>query len=230
MLFHTNGLVLNAIKYKESSVIVKIFTNKFGLQSYIVNGVRSKKSNGKIALLQSLTLLDMVVYKNEKKDIQRISEFRCLHTYTDLPFDHHKSTIALFITEILSKSLSTEYDQDQVFEFLKDSLIHFDTDKSNNRNNFHLLFLYQLNGLFGFDAPAKEIMNQIETWLPYTLSERDMCLHALEKMDNSCIQTSIELTGVERKLCLHALVVFMQHNIPPLQHLKSLDVIKSVYS
>jgi len=62
MLHHTEGIVLGSLKYKESSLIVKIFTNAFGMQSYVVNGVRSSKSQGKTALYQPLTLLDMVVY------------------------------------------------------------------------------------------------------------------------------------------------------------------------
>jgi len=74
MLYKTKGIVINFIKYKESSIIVHILTNKFGMQSYIVNGVRSFKGTQKIALYQPLTILDLVVYKNEKRDLQRISE------------------------------------------------------------------------------------------------------------------------------------------------------------
>ena len=91
MLHKVKGLVLSYIKFKETSVIVKIFTDRFGLQSYIINSVRSSKSKNKIALLQQLSLLEMVVYKNDSKDIQRVSEFKSLVPYQEIPFEHHKS-------------------------------------------------------------------------------------------------------------------------------------------
>ena len=74
MLYKTRGIALSYIRYKESSIIARIFTETFGMQSYIVNGIRSKNAKTKIALFQPLTILDLVVYNNKKKDINRISE------------------------------------------------------------------------------------------------------------------------------------------------------------
>jgi DNA repair protein RecO (recombination protein O) len=78
MLHKTKGIVLHYIKYSETSIIVKIYTETFGIQSYIVNGVRSKNNKNKIALFQPLTLLDMVVYhKANATSLNRIAEVRC---------------------------------------------------------------------------------------------------------------------------------------------------------
>jgi len=44
MIFKTRGIVFRFTKFKETSIIVTIFTEVFGLQSYIVNGVRSKSA------------------------------------------------------------------------------------------------------------------------------------------------------------------------------------------
>jgi DNA repair protein RecO (recombination protein O) len=230
MLHKVKGLVLNYIKFKESSVIAKIFTDRFGLQTYIINSVRSSKSKNKIALLQQLSLLDMVVYKNDSKDIQRISEFKSLSPYQDIPFDHHKSAVAMFLAEILAKSLSTEEDQNELFQFLHESLIHYDTDKSKNRNCFHLLFINQLIEHFGISANAKEIMNQIETWLPFSTSERTICIEALAKIQDAKYDSAITLNLEERQLVLQAQVLFLQHNIPSLQYIKSIEVLKAIYS
>ncbi len=229
MLFKTKGLVLSYIKYKETSIVVKIFTDYFGVQSYIVNGVRSKKSHSKIALFQSLTLLDLVVYKNDKRDLQRISEIKCLAPYQNIPFDHNKSAVAMFLAEILSKSLSTEENQFELFNFLQNSLLHFDLDISNNRNNFHLYFCLQLAHFYGLSADTKEIIKQVENWLKCTKSELDICTAALKKLENGSIGTETALSSIERKLSLYAITMFLQRNIPALQQLKSLDVIKSVY-
>ena len=97
MLHKTKGIVLNFVKFKETSVIVKIYTEKFGLQSYIENGVRSSKSKNKIALFQPLTQLELVVYHDPKKEINRISEIRCILPYKSIPFEIKKSRNALRI-------------------------------------------------------------------------------------------------------------------------------------
>ena len=93
MLQKTRGLVLSHIRYQETSIIVKIYTEELGLQSYIVNSVRTKSSKtNKIALFQPLTLLDLVVYYNEKKSINRISEQKCNYPFSSIPFNIVKST------------------------------------------------------------------------------------------------------------------------------------------
>jgi len=81
MLHKTKGIVLNYIKYSDTSIIAKIYTEAFGLQSYIVNSVRSSKAKNKIALFQPLTLLEMVVYHKNHQGLQRISEMRTAEPY-----------------------------------------------------------------------------------------------------------------------------------------------------
>ena len=72
-LQHTKGVVLRTLKYGETSVIVTIFTELFGIQSYIVNGVRvsTKKGSGRANLFQPSAILEMIVYHNEIKQIGR---------------------------------------------------------------------------------------------------------------------------------------------------------------
>lgn len=229
MLHKTRGIVINYTKFKESSIIVRLFTEAFGLQSYLVNSVRSTKSKNKIALFQALTLLDLEVYKNDKKDIQRIAEFRCLYPYRNIPFDPKKSTIALFISEVISKTVSNEEQQTELFEFFQDSLICFDKDITQNSSNFHLFFLYHLCFQLGHYANAKEIMLQIGTWLPYSNEEREVAESCLTKIQHLHFSENIVLTNLERKLTLGALITFCQHNISSLQNLRSLEVLKTLY-
>ena len=148
MLEKTRGIVLRYFKYQESSIIVHIFTEKLGLQSYIVNSVRRKASN-KIALFQPLTLLDLVVYHSEKKQIQRIKELRCYYAYEKIPWDIGKSAILIFLSEILSKVIKEGSESDGLFDFINDSLITLDKMRVKTEN-FHLIFLIKLSRYFGF--------------------------------------------------------------------------------
>src|ERR1043165_4877570 len=97
MYHKTRGVVLHTIKYSETSVIAKIYTEKLGLQSYIVKGVRASKSKSKAAMLQPLTLLEMEVSHRENKHLQYIKEFSRAFVYKSIPFDTLKSTFDFFL-------------------------------------------------------------------------------------------------------------------------------------
>ena len=92
MLVKTRGIVLNFIKYRESSIIALIYTEQLGLQTYIVNSVRKKGPGSRIALFQPFTLLDMVVYTSPKGGITRISEYKYLtgqtHPLTSITYEY----------------------------------------------------------------------------------------------------------------------------------------------
>src|SRR5882672_9146695 len=126
MLHKTRGIVFRFTKYGDSSIIVTIFTELFGLQTYIVNGVRSKSSKSKIALFQPLTLLDLVVYHRENANILRIKEVRCLYPYQTIHLDIRKSTIALFLSEILNRAVKDQSHAEEIGEFIINSLTALD--------------------------------------------------------------------------------------------------------
>jgi DNA repair protein RecO (recombination protein O) len=151
MLHKTRGIVFRFTKYGETSIIVTIFTELFGLQSYIVNGVRSKKAKNKIALYQPLTLLNLVVYHREHANIERIKELNCFHPYISLTADIKKSTIAMFINELLNKTVKDESHTKEMFDFLSGSLISIDQIQTGFEN-VHLIFMIKLSRFLGFGA------------------------------------------------------------------------------
>ena len=76
MTHKTKGIVLRGIKYGETSMVVTIFTEMFGVQTYMVNGVRtSKRSSSKANQFQPTAILDLVVYHSDNRSMQRIKEF-----------------------------------------------------------------------------------------------------------------------------------------------------------
>jgi DNA repair protein RecO (recombination protein O) len=88
MLNKTKGIVIQYMKYRESSLLVTIYTAEFGICSYVENGVRSAKAKHKIALFQPLTLLELEVYHKPGKGLHRISEAKCYYPYRKIPFDN----------------------------------------------------------------------------------------------------------------------------------------------
>ncbi|MBA3706116.1 MAG: DNA repair protein RecO [Bacteroidetes bacterium] len=154
MVHKTSGIILHTTKYSENSLIIKAYTRHFGLQSYIINNVRSKKSKNKATLFQPLTLLDMVVSNNNKSKLQRISEITVHHQYTSIPYDVIKSSIAIFIHEVLYRAIKEEHADEELFEYLQNALFLLDLT-TDSCSNFHIYFMIQLSRYLGFYPQGK---------------------------------------------------------------------------
>ncbi|HXH18686.1 MAG TPA: DNA repair protein RecO [Chitinophagales bacterium] len=148
MLYKTKGVVLHTIKFTESSIITKIYTEAFGLQSYLVNNVRSS-GKSRASLFGPVNILDLEVYRRENKNLQRLREFRAAHIYKTVHSDVLKSSIALFIAEVLYKCIREEEANPEMYHFIERSLIALDESPEAD-NNFHLFFLLALAKHLGF--------------------------------------------------------------------------------
>jgi len=151
-LHDTKGIVLRTIKYGETSVIVSIFTELFGVQSYLVNGVRAatKKGSGEANLFQPSAILDLVVYHSELKQLHRIKEFSWEHLYKHILSDVKKNAVALYMVELLTKCLKQPESHPDLFQFAEDALLHLDESSETVTANFPLFIALHLPVFFGF--------------------------------------------------------------------------------
>lgn len=154
MLHKTKAIVLKTTRYAESSMVAQFYTEKFGMQSYIINSVRSVKSKNKISLLQPLSLLELVVYHSEKKNIQRTSEIKPAYVFKSIPFEIAKSSVAIFLTEILYRAIREQEENQSLFDFIFSSIKYFD-EQEKSFANFHLSFLLKLSIHLGFSPNGK---------------------------------------------------------------------------
>jgi DNA repair protein RecO (recombination protein O) len=150
-LHKTKGIVLRTVKYGETSVIVTIFTELFGIQAYLVNGVRAstKKGAGKASLFQPGAILELIVYHNELRQIQRIKEFRWAVLYQHIFSDVKKNAVALFMVELLTKCLKQPENYPELFYFTEDAFLHLDNASDTVAANFPLYFALHLPVFFG---------------------------------------------------------------------------------
>ena len=140
------------MKYGETSVIVTVLTELFGLQSYLVNGVRAatKKSSGKSGMFQPAAMLDLVVYHNDLKHLNRIREYKWAHLYREIFSDVPKNAVTLFMVELLTKCLKQPESNPDLFHFAEDVLIKLDESSSSVMANLPLFFGLHLPVHFGF--------------------------------------------------------------------------------
>ncbi|HTD41986.1 MAG TPA: DNA repair protein RecO [Mucilaginibacter sp.] len=149
MLHKTRGIVFKTTDYGESSVIVQVFTEKFGLQSYIINGAKKPRAKISRNMVQPLHLLDMVVYHKNTGQVQRIAELKNSPVLQSIPYDVIKSSIALFLNEVLYKAVRQQSADENLFDFVFNSIEWLD-NQSEGLANFHLLFLTRLTRYLGF--------------------------------------------------------------------------------
>lgn len=150
MIHKTKGIVLRTIKYGETSVVVNIFTELFGIQSYLVNGIRTTgRSSAKAHFFQPTSILEMQVYHNELKNLQRIKEFKWNYLYKNILSDVTKNAVALYMTELLHKCLKQPENNADLFQFCEDAFMQLDVADETVTANFPLFFCLQLTQFFG---------------------------------------------------------------------------------
>ena len=220
MLHKTRGIVFRFTKYGETSIIVTIFTDLFGLQSYIVNGVRSKSAKNKIALYQPLTLLDLVVYHREHANINRIKEVKCLHPYQSIPVDIKKASLAMFINEVINKTVKEESHASELCEFLMQSFITLD-QMTEHTENFHLQFLLRLSRFLGFGAHhVNDVLG-----VRMTTEPNEQLIKQLLTTD---YETFILMDNAQRREILDLILKFYADHIDNLGEMKSVSILREI--
>jgi len=240
MLFKTRGIVLHHIKYSETSVIVTIYTEVFGRQSYLINGVRSKKAKIKANILQPLFLLNMEVYHKPKRELQRVKEVQNDFIFSSLPYDIRKSTLAIFIAEILSKTIQEQEPNTELFNYIYNSIQVLDL-KEKGISNFHLYFLIHLTKYLGFfpennhssfncffDLKAGGFVKIKPMHLFFlNKSESKVLSEMLEFSDNQ--HENVNISHKDRMEILEKILDYYSLHNDGVSNIKSLSVLKEVF-
>ena len=239
-LHKTKGIVLRTVKYGETSVIVSIFTELFGVQSYLVNGVRatSKKGSSKASLFQPTAILDLVVYHNELKQLNRLKEYKWAVIYQNILSDVKRNAIALFMIELLGKCLKQPEANPELFNFAEDAFLHLDNSSDAVAANFPLFFALHLPVFLGLRL--NDDYDQTHPYLdlqeggfvselpghPYFLEERQAAVTAeLLKVMQPGELSDIKLNSELRRNLLHRYEQYYALHIQEFGTMRSLPVI-----
>ena len=149
MLTKTQAIVLHALKYGESRMIVDMFTRDQGRLSFIVNLPKTQKGRLKKQYFQPLTLLDVEADIRPKAQLQKLRDIRLLRPFTSIPFQPEKLSISLFIAEFLYHALRGEQQNIPLFDYIESSIMWLD-ERDEHYANFHLVFLMRLSRFLGF--------------------------------------------------------------------------------
>ena len=155
MLIKSRGIIFRKQKFKESSLILDIYTEEHGLLSFVVNGVRKPKSKISSSAVQLMALVDIVGYYRENKDLQRLKEIKVYYIYERIPFEVKRGAIGTFLLELCRNTIRERESNPILFSFIERELIHLDLQDSLDAS-FHLKFICSLGGQLGILAPLDE--------------------------------------------------------------------------
>jgi len=228
MLHPTQAIVLHYLRYRESSIIVRCYTQSFGAQSYVVNGVRSARGNAKIGYYQPLSLLDLMVYHRPQADLQRISQVQ-FHDPTLTPSPSiKKTTIRLFLSEVFSKVLKEEEANRDKFDFLSTSIQAFEYAEAHTEN-FHLQCLLGLAKRLGFGSTsASEIYQQVHRFGAGAGAPQEE-VSALQQLIDTPYFTDLGIPYGTRVRLLDTILLYYKLHIDGFGTLRSVEVLHAIF-
>jgi DNA repair protein RecO (recombination protein O) len=240
MIDKTAAIVLHQLKYTDSGIIVQVYTRKFGRLSVLIKGMRNKKAGRHNIHFQPLSILDLVLYFKASRGIQLLKEFSVSYSPAEIQNNVIKTSIALFISEVLTSVLKEESPHPELFDYINNSIIYFN-ESPERFLNFHISFLIGLSPFLGFEPGKKadpdhtffDLMDgtfvQIPPvhgyYAPADISEilAKFFVTSWDEMDN------ITLTGSKRNEVLETLVRYYSLHLPGLKKINSLEILKEVF-
>ena len=233
------GLVLQSIRYGDTSLIVKIYTLNNGLQTYMVKGVRGKASHNRAAFFQPMTFLKFVQSgKPRTNGIAFLKDTELMYAYQTVPFVMNKSAILMYLSELLSHTLTQQERNDNLFQFIYQSVVWLDLVESGYAN-FPLYFTLELSRFLGFYPQANyrehAFFDMMEGQFVMAQPVHPYYFEQEESAMMSCLLnrgiddlSSLVMTGLQRNNLLDGILTFMRLHAPVLKDLQSHEILREV--
>ncbi len=239
MLHATKGIVLRTVKYSETSIIVSIYTELYGLQSYLVNGVRTeRKAPVKANMYQPTTMLDLIVYHNPHKNLQRIKDVKLFYTKGFQGADVIKYAIGIYMVELIQKAITETESNPALYDFFEQSFLYVLNEREKQLAGFPVAFTLRFAEHLGFgiqnnyseETPLFSLQNGHFT------SENDSVLSHKADREHSFMLSEIlkeqhahlNMTGAKRLELLNICIQYLRLHIPHLSELKSVSVLHEI--
>ena len=235
----TKAIVLSSLKYSDSSLIVKCYTQEEGLKTYLIRGISKAKKGGiKVAYFQPLTLLKIEANHNNKNRLNSIKEVQVSQPYKTIYNDIVKQSVVLFLSEVLSNCIQEEEENEALFTYLETAFIWL--DEHQKTSNFHLLFLLNLTSFLGFYPDVSE-----NEKLGFNLLDGNFTdeIHQKNVISGNHFYQFKKLLGInfdsienvsfskqERQLVLQIIIQYFKLHLGSFRNPKSLQILEAVFS
>ncbi len=236
MLVKTKAIVISTLKYQEKSLIVKCFTQSDGLKTYFVRDAFSnKKTSQKNAYFQPLTLIEIEAIHKNKNTLETLKEIKINTPLHGIHTNIFKSTIVLFLAEMLQNAIREEEKNDPLFIYLETALIWLD---SNTKiANFHLITLLEISKYLGFYPNTNHIHKPFFELIEGTFSN-NQAISSLNETQTNLFKNLIALKisdtqnhflNHDRQTLLKIIIDYYALHLNGFKRPKSIDILKEIF-
>lgn len=231
----TSGIVIHTTKYADTSLIVKIFTEAQGIQSFIIKGAFGKKSRTKAALFSPMALVSVTYNDHAGERLKYLKDVSRKDPAASVSFDPVKSSILLFYNELLYKLLYDAGADAVLFHFLESEVMKI-ADMDTCPPDLPLRFLIRLSVILGF-FPEN---NYSEATPHFSLSECRFQRHCMDEQNDVPANESRYLARLlrdeapppadrqTRNRLLHYLIEYYKIHNEQIRELDSFDILSAV--
>lgn len=210
MIISTPAIVLHLARVSDSASILHVYTRECGRVAYYIYGsaARAGKKASKAAALNfaPLSLLSIEAVHLDTREIQQLKDYSLSYVANGIASDIVRQTEALFMAEVLFRTLTHPLPDTELFDFLEDIIRQLDT--SQQPENIHLHFLIGLIENLGFAIDFDDYDNR---------SLRPLL--AIETLNNS-----------QRREMLRELINYCSKHLPDFHEPKSLDIMTQIFA
>jgi len=238
MIHKTEAIVFRTFPLRDSRYILKAFTKDFGLKSFVIRSSKKSKSNA-LAKAQSLNLICLEWIEKGNSEFSYVRSMELAYPFNNFYLNIEKSSIALFLAEVLYKSIKEEVKNEALFAFLKNSLIYLDA--AEQYANFHLSFLIKLSKFHGYlpllDQGMKGNYFDVQDGLlaiaepkhEYYFSKENSNLLRLFSGTNFDECESIKLNREKRNVFLNDVLNYYRFHVEGMEEIKGHEVLQAVF-
>ena len=239
MLVKTNAIVLSKLKYRDTDLIVKCYSKQRGIVSYLIRGaLKSQKGSSKAVYFQPLSLVLIEEVYRPSHSLQSIKEIKLEYLYKSLHTDILKTSIVMFLSEVLASVLKEEEQNEPLFDYIENTLKWL--DYQTEFSNFHLLFLLNLTKYLGFYPDEHYQPNEYfnlsnGSFEPkkdefYSISGENLTiLKQMLSTDFESVNT-IKLNSKQRQFFLNTLILYFELHLGDFKKPKSLQIFNQVFN
>lgn len=148
MIQTTQAIILSSLKTNGEKLVVRALTREFGKVSFLVYGAWSKRGGHKASLVFPLSLVSLSLDFKPNADLQVAKDISLDAPMMDLMRNPYKSTIALFVGEMLDSCIHQGEESEHLFEFCYNSALVLE-HADRGVENFHIAMLVGLSSHLG---------------------------------------------------------------------------------
>lgn len=234
----SKAIVLSSIPYSESSIICKLYTEEFGLKSYIVRSAKKKNSPTPTSHFQSLNIIEFEAYNSVKSKLETIKTSSLILENLNLNFSIVKNALTFFVAEIIHLSLKEANPNKELFDYLFNQIHLLKNSKDEDLAEFHLHFMIEFADHLGlapmnnyseyevfFDPIAGKFTNKADA--QNFNKQTSFTLHKFISQ-KEITNEKICKNKIERNIILEALIIFYSIHITNHSQIKSHKILTTI--